>query len=367
MPLPGDPDAVLAASRELTRAADGLAAAREGLVARARSITADWTGRAAPAALARIEQDARALQQAAGVAARAAAPLATYAEELRQAQLDYARGEQILLDGRTALAAVGAGAVPAADAAREAASRTLSDATLLIDQAEERALVANETAARALREASAGLGAASSPAPPAGRSSALADFGNAAASFGNAALRNPLDGLAVIGGGALATVSAVGLAGSVAIDATGVGAVVGIPAGGAAAAGVVGGVGLAGAGLIGLALHAGTDSRVTPFQTNVSVEHPDAERVEDRVSTVGTPGRSRGVRVVETDGEIREVFDELSEGGVDMTPDDYNGRIVRLPDGTTVGLREVARSAPGATIETTFPDGRRSRKVHVDG
>ncbi|MDL5159282.1 hypothetical protein [Actinomycetospora termitidis] len=67
---------------------------------------------------------------------RAVAPLERYADDLRQAQLDYARGEQMLLDGRTAFA-VGSGAAPTADAERDTASHAMSDATLLMEQAEE--------------------------------------------------------------------------------------------------------------------------------------------------------------------------------------------------------------------------------------
>lgn len=69
---------------------------------------------------------------------------------------------------------------------------------------------------------------------------------NGVASLGNAIAHNPLEAFAVVGGGALAAVSAAGVAGSVALDATGVGAVVGVPLGGLSALGVATGVGIAG-------------------------------------------------------------------------------------------------------------------------
>ena len=168
----------------------------------------------------------------------------------------------------------------AADTARDQASRAVDDARSIMDAAEERALVANETAARALAAASAALpGAAPSTSPtaapaPGGVGSTVAEMGDVAASLGNAALRNPLDGLAVLGGGALAALGVVGAVASVPLDATGVGAIVGAPLGAASVAGVVGGVGIAGTGLLDLATHAATDSRVAPFQVNADSGEP---------------------------------------------------------------------------------------------
>ena len=92
-----------------------------------------------------------------------------------------------------------------------------------------------------------------------------AGAGNALASVGNALLRNPLDAVAVVGGGALAAVSAAGVVGSVALDATGVGAVAGVPLGGLSLAGMATGVGIAGVGAADAIAHAVGDDRVAPF------------------------------------------------------------------------------------------------------
>jgi hypothetical protein len=271
MPLPGDPDAVRIASDQMAVAARALQAAHESVAAHGQAVVADWTGLAAPLALARVEQDVRDLQQAADAANRTVAPLAAYADELRAAQLDYARGESMLAHGRAALDGVGSGAVAAADNLREHGFRSVDDARSIMDAAEERALVANETAARALAAASSALPGGLVPTSPAaapaagGVGSTFAEMGNVAGSLGNAALRNPLDGLALLGGGALAAVGIAGAAASVPLDATGIGAVAGVPLGGASVAGIVGGAGIAGAGLLDLATHAATDNRVTPF------------------------------------------------------------------------------------------------------
>jgi hypothetical protein len=292
MPLPGDPDAVRAASDQMAVAGRALQAAHESVAAHGRAVVADWTGLAAPLALARTEQDVRDLQRAADAANQTVAPLAAYADELQAAQLDYARGESMLAQGRAALDGVGSGVVAAADNLRDQASRAVDDARSIMDAAQERALVANETAARALAAASSALpGApvptspAAAPAPTAGGvGSTFVGMGNVAASLGNAALRNPLDGLAVLGGGALAAASTVGALASVPLDATGIGAVAGVPLGGASLAGIVGGAGIAGAGLLDLATHAASDNRVTPFQVNT----------EDSAADAGPPGEITG-------------------------------------------------------------------------
>ncbi len=280
MALSGDPEAIRAASDQMTAAARALQAAHESVAAHGRSTTAEWTGLAAPLALSRIEQDATNLQSAADAAARAVGPLATYADELRAAHQDYVRGELMMTQGRAGFDSVGSGAVASADVAREQAMQSMDDARSIMDAAEERALVANETAARAIEAAGSALPGALPTTPAAaapassGVGSTLAEMGNVAASLGNAALRNPLDGLAVLGGGALAAVGVAGALASVPLDATGVGAVAGVPLGGASVAGIVGGAGVAGAGLVDLATHAATDNRVAPFQVNADSGEP---------------------------------------------------------------------------------------------
>ena len=64
------------------------------MAAHARSITADWSGLAAPLALARITGDAESVRRAAEAVAGVVGPLRTYADELRAAQRDFALGEQ---------------------------------------------------------------------------------------------------------------------------------------------------------------------------------------------------------------------------------------------------------------------------------
>ncbi len=74
-------------------------------------------------------------------------------------------------------------------------------------------------------------------------------------------------------------------------------------------------------------------------------------------------GRSSGVRVVSSVDELDDLFGGLSRGGSQIDSK-YPGKLVRLPDGSTVGLRGASRSG-GPTIDVRLPDGR-TVKVHVD-
>ncbi|GAA4883104.1 hypothetical protein [Actinomycetospora straminea] len=200
-------------------------------------------------ALARIDGNVQELGRAADALAGLVEPLRTYAEELRAAQRDVVLGEQ-----QAAL-------IPAPP-----------EGPASVAGAFDRALAANEAAARAVDAAADALpGAPPATTPQSGESgvgAALAGVGNIAASLGNAALQHPASGLAVVGGAALAGVSAVGVVGGTAATATGVGAPVGVPLAGLSAAGVAAGVGLAGAGAIDLTHHALGDDRVEPFRVD---------------------------------------------------------------------------------------------------
>jgi hypothetical protein len=185
-------------------------------------------------------------------------------------------------------------------------------------------------------------------------------MGNVAASLGNAALRNPLDGLAVLGGGALAAASTVGALASVPLDATGIGAVAGVPLGGASLAGIVGGAGITGAGLLDLATHAASDNRVTPFQ--VDNESEGQTPLANRLAEVGERGQQRRNRQLPNDEAVRELADDVMEGGTPIRRGDYPGRWVVAADGTKIGLREESDSG-GPTIDVERRDGR-TWKIH---
>ena len=74
-------------------------------------------------------------------------------------------------------------------------------------------------------------------------------------------------------------------------------------------------------------------------------------------------GRSSRVRVVESADELTGLFDRWSAGGRVVEGTTYPGRLVELPDGMMVGLRQVSRSG-GPTIDLRIPNGQ-TFKVHV--
>lgn len=74
-------------------------------------------------------------------------------------------------------------------------------------------------------------------------------------------------------------------------------------------------------------------------------------------------GRSSGVRVVDSADELDDLFRQLSVDGTPVSGKTYPGKMVELPDGTTVGVRTTSVSG-GPTIDIKLPDGTRM-KVHV--
>lgn len=139
-----------------------------------------------------------------------------------------------------------------------------------------------------------------------------ADVINGLASFGNAAIQHPADLAGMIGGTALAAVSATADAGGAVLDATGVGAIIGVPVNALATAGVVAGGGIAAASAGDLATHAATDDSVSP----VSVDSDPAP--EDSGPT-------------KTD----RIKEHLTDRDLDAARRELNGETVATkPDGT---------------------------------
>lgn len=84
-------------------------------------------------------------------------------------------------------------------------------------------------------------------------------------------------------------------------------------------------------------------------------------RLYDQLS----PGRRKQVRVVDSEADLRQLFEEMTVGGKPVPPGAYPGIRVQLPDGTLVMFREQSGSG-GATIDIRFPNGQQG-KVHIDG
>jgi hypothetical protein len=69
---------------------------------------------------------------------------------------------------------------------------------------------------------------------------------------------------------------------------------------------------------------------------------------------------------IKTPAEMSNLFDDLSQGGKKVTPSNYKGTMVELPDGTRVGMRTASKSG-GPTIDVKPPEGSGSKpmKVHL--
>ena len=82
---------------------------------------------------------------------------------------------------------------------------------------------------------------------------------------------------------------------------------------------------------------------------------------------VGRPGASADIRR-ENGGlpAAQKMFDELADGGRDVTPTGYPGKLVKLPGGGTVGLRPVSSSADKSpAIDVKIP-GIPFDKIHFE-
>lgn len=168
MPLAGNPDAVAEAADQLTRAASALQAAHEALAHHSRATTSGWDGAAGALALARIDHDTASVRIATEAAVQAVTPLRTFAEELRRAQRDFALGEQMVRNAEVVAATPGPSVVAIA----------MTDGANVMIAAEERALSANEAAARQLDAATTVLAEIAGPAVPAPTVGRNGNFGD---------------------------------------------------------------------------------------------------------------------------------------------------------------------------------------------
>jgi hypothetical protein len=94
----------------------------------------------------------------------------------------------------------------------------------------------------------------------------------------------------------------------------------------------------------------------------------DYKGVSDRLSHLD-PGNSPNVFQVNTPGDMTNLFNDLSQGGTNITPPGYavkGGIMVELPDGTWIGMRPTSLSG-GPTIDIFPPkgSGAKNSKVHL--
>ncbi|RRQ27397.1 hypothetical protein DK926_12965 [Rhodococcus sp. Eu-32] len=89
----------------------------------------------------------------------------------------------------------------------------------------------------------------------------------------------------------------------------------------------------------------------------------DESGVRERIQDATVPGRNRPVRQVATEEQLRDLWDELTAEGRVVENSDYPGKVMELPDGTKVMMRETSKSG-GATLDIYYP-GSGTAKVHV--
>ena len=75
-------------------------------------------------------------------------------------------------------------------------------------------------------------------------------------------------------------------------------------------------------------------------------------------------GDSPDVFVVSSDAELQSLWDALSAEGTPVSWSTYDGQAVRLPNGTTIGIRETSRTG-GRTIDINQP-GQPQVRIHID-
>jgi hypothetical protein len=90
----------------------------------------------------------------------------------------------------------------------------------------------------------------------------------------------------------------------------------------------------------------------------------DSDHVRDRLADATLPGRNPPIRQVETEQQLRDLWDALTAEGRVVEDVRYPGQVVELPDGTQVRLRDNSKSG-GPTIDIKYPDGGKD-KVHIE-
>ncbi|PZE25668.1 MULTISPECIES: hypothetical protein [unclassified Curtobacterium] len=199
---------------------------------------------------------------------------------------------------------------------------------------------------------------------------AAAVAGNVFASLGNAMVDHPDEMLELLGGIATMVGGAAMEGGGVVLDITGVGAIAGVPLNISGAAVMTAGAGLAATGATQLGVHAMTDDRVSPNQTDhVQRWREKNEQYEGR----DKKGRYRSedndkARADSADKQQRGLDDYEEETGITPNPKEVVARVdsvghtrkfdglAEKPDGTYEGVEVKSGTATKSTSQEEFDD-----------
>lgn len=127
------------------------------------------------------------------------------------------------------------------------------------------------------------------------------------------------------------------------------------------------GVSAAIAAIAGLAVYIAADDApdVTAGGGGAASAGPaNAEEVKELLESATRPGNTKPHRELDTDEEIRELYDQITRKGEPMDVGSYPGRGSRLPDGTEVRIRDTSDSG-GVTIDVKYPGSGKPVKVHL--
>jgi hypothetical protein len=89
-----------------------------------------------------------------------------------------------------------------------------------------------------------------------------------------------------------------------------------------------------------------------------------ADVLAQRGTMIGEAGNSSGVRVVNSEAELNNIFAELSKDGTPVVSS-YPGRMVQLPNGIRIGIRQTSTSG-GPTVDIIPPGGKGGIKIHLN-
>ncbi len=114
--------------------------------------------------------------------------------------------------------------------------------------------------------------------------------------------------------------------------------------------------------------YVGTIANITPetqqFRVRYNATQPAGGSTVSEVLSGLRAGRSAGVKVVGSEAELTSLFGRLSAGGKSVSGTTYPGKVVKLPDGSILRLRQFSTSG-GPTIDFT-PVGGTIIKVHIE-
>ncbi|MFG3617830.1 hypothetical protein [Nocardia sp. NPDC047654] len=90
----------------------------------------------------------------------------------------------------------------------------------------------------------------------------------------------------------------------------------------------------------------------------------NADEVRNELDSRTAPGRNKPNRQLDSDAEIRQLYEDLTRGADTLDVGNYPGRGARLEDGTEIRIRDKSESG-GVTIDILYPGSKRPVKVHL--